>query len=214
MKKLMPFAFLMLILVLAACTTDKIPRNAPKSTVLIQDEFADSKWGWDTLNDANGSLVSFAGGGLRILVNQPNFDYWTRIHQVLNDARIEVDAIKLGGYDDNAFGILCRYQDQANHYRFIASSDGYAGIAKMRSGKLSLIHASQMTYSAVINRGSAGNRLRADCVGQDLYFYVNGSLVAQAKDADLTAGEVGLMAGANGTTPVDMLFDHFVVIQP
>lgn len=214
MKKIIPPLLLALTIILAACTTNKIPHNAPKNSVLIQDEFEDARWGWDTWNDANGSLVSYAGGGLRILVNQANFDYWTRLHQSLADSRIEVDAIKLGGTDDNSFGILCRYQDRGNYYRFIASSDGYAGIAKMRSGQLSLLHASQLTYSTAINRGSAVNRLRADCVGQDLTFYINGQQVAQARDAELTTGDIGLIAGANATPVVDMLFDHFVVIQP
>lgn len=205
---------LILCVMVTGCAPSKLPQNAPKNSVLIQDEFEDAKWSWDTLNDASGSLISYAGGGLRILVNQANYDYWTRIHQTLGDARIEVDAIKLGGADDNSFGILCRYQDQSNFYRFIASSDGYAGIAKMRSGKLSLIHANQMSFSSAINRGSAMNRLRADCVGQDLSFYINGQLAAQARDADLASGEVGLIAGANLTPVVDILFDHFVVVQP
>lgn len=212
-RKTLLFSFLLLVLV-SACAPSRLPQNAPKNSVLIQDEFEDARWGWETMNDASGSLISYAGGGLRILVNQANFDYWTRIRETLGDARIEVDAIKLGGADDNSFGILCRYKDQANTYRFIASSDGYVGIAKIRSGKLILIHASQMSFSSAVNRGSAVNRLRADCVGQDLSFYVNGQLAAQARDADLASGEVGLMAGANTAPVVDILFDHFVVIQP
>lgn len=214
MNKTFLLISLMLMVLMISCAPSRLPHDAPRNSVLIQDEFENANWGWNTLNDSSGSLISYAGGGLRILVNQANYDYWTSIRETLSDSRNEVDAIKLGGTDDNSFGILCRYQDQANTYRFIASSDGYVGIARIRSGKFSLIHASQMSFSTAINRGSAVNRIRADCIGQDLSFYINGQLVAQARDADLTSGEVGLFAGANAIPVVDILFDHFVVIQP
>jgi len=38
--------------------------------------------------------------------------------------------------------------------------------------------------------------------------------VASATDSDLPAGDVGVVAGAFSEPGVDVLFDHFVVIQP
>ena len=49
------------------------------------------------------------------------------------DTRIEVDATKNGGPDDNDFGIICRYTAAESFYYAIISSDGYYSIMKMTS---------------------------------------------------------------------------------
>jgi hypothetical protein len=58
------------------------------------------------------------------------------------------------------------------------------------------------------------NHLRADCVGNTLTFYINFTQVAVALDADLLAGDVGVLAGAFSAPGVDVLFDNFLVLQP
>ncbi|MGB8980423.1 MAG: hypothetical protein WCC12_00960, partial [Anaerolineales bacterium] len=58
------------------------------------------------------------------------------------------------------------------------------------------------------------NHLRADCIGDKLTFYINYTEGASASDSDLPAGDVGVVAGAFSEPGVDVLFDHFVVIQP
>ena len=58
------------------------------------------------------------------------------------------------------------------------------------------------------------NHLRADCVGNTLSFYVNFNEVAVVQDTDFPSGDVGLLAGAFSDPGVDVMFDHFVVIQP
>ena len=71
-----------------------------------------------------------------------------------------------------------------------------------------------MQASPVINRGTNVNHLRADCVGDRLTLYVNGEKLAEATDATLTHGDVGLLAGAFSQPGVDIIFDNFVAIQP
>ena len=70
-----------------------------------------------------------------------------------------------------------------------------------------------MQASAMIQADSA-NHLRADCIGDSLVFYVNYQLIAGASDAELATGDVGLLAGSFTQPGVDVLFDHFVVMQP
>ncbi|MGE5465259.1 MAG: hypothetical protein ACM3PS_17985, partial [Syntrophothermus sp.] len=60
----------------------------------------------------------------------------------------------------------------------------------------------------------AVNHLRADCTGDTLTFYINYNQVASVKDADFANGDVGLVAGAFTEPDVDVLFDHFLVMQP
>ena len=158
--------------------------------------------------------MAYSGGGLRILVREQQFDYWSRPGKRFEDVRLEVDAIKLDGPDDNDFGLICRYQNRDNFYAFLISSDGYAGVLKVKDGDYQVIHGNQMDFTASINKGSATNHLTGICLGSTLALYVNGKKAVHAMDLDFTSGEVGVIAGTNAQAGVDILFDNFVVLRP
>jgi hypothetical protein len=179
----------------------------------LWDDFSDQETGWK-IWEKGGSSVSYHNQGLRIQVNDSHFDYWTILGQRFGDVRIEVDAAKLGGPDDNDYGILCRYQGENNFYGFIASSDGYYGIVKMKNGQLALLEQSQLQFSEDIRRGQTTNHLRADCAGNNLVLFINGRKMAAVHDEDFQAGDVGLIAGSYQTPGVDILFDNFLVRKP
>ncbi len=207
---------LVMLLLNASCTAQNASPSVSDieaGVPLFSDDFSNPPSGWGTWN-RGGALVEYHGGGLRILVTEPQFDYWSVAGQKFSDASISVDAIKLGGPDDNDFGIVCRYADKDNFYMLVASSDGYYGIAKMKDGQHSMIHAEQLQYSDVIASGQAVNHLRADCIGATLALYVNGQKLAEAQDQEFTSGDVGVIAGAYDTHGVDILFDNFVVTKP
>jgi hypothetical protein len=209
--------FLVLAIVVAGCSIlpamqAEQPEPQP-GTVLFSDDFSRPPGGWGIWN-REGALVDYYSGGLRIKVQEPQYDFWSVAGKTISDAQIEVDAIKLDGPDDNSFGLICRYQDRSNFYMLVASSDGYYGIAKLKEGRHSMIGSEQLQYSSAIIQGQALNRLRADCVGQRLSLYVNGQQLISVEDADFSAGDVGVLAGAYDVTDVDILFDNFMVIQP
>jgi hypothetical protein len=109
-------------------------------------------------------------------------------------------------------GILCRYQG-GDHYFFVISDDGYYGIGKLLNGQTSLLGMTEMQPSEFILPGLV-NHLRADCIGETLTFYVNYHEVASVTDADLPSGDVGVLAGSFLLAGVDVVYDHFVVMQP
>jgi len=182
-------------------------------TVLYSDDFSNPPTGWGTWS-RGGASVEYHNGGLRILISESQFDFWSVAGQKFSDAIIEVEAAKLGGPDDNDFGIVCRYQDKDNFYMLVTSSDGYYGIAKIKAGQYSMIGAEQLQYSSVIAQGQAVNQVRADCVGNTLSLYANGQKLMEAEDGDFSSGDVGVLAGAYNTQGVDILFDNFVVKKP
>ena len=189
--------------------------GTPLPNAIFADDFSNPNSGWGIwTEDANGSFVAYQNNGLRILVKDQQFDYWSRPGKRFVDARIEVDAIKLAGPDDNDFGLLCRYQDKDNHYQFLISSDGYAGIIKVADGKYSMLTGTDMVYTQAIRQGEALNHIQADCVGQALTLSVNGEVVAQTQDSSFAAGEVGVIAGTDSDPGVDIFFDNFVVSNP
>ena len=185
-------------------------------TVLFQDSFSDTGSGWDRTNDAS-YVTDYTTGGYHINVTPANYSAFANPYQSFqNDVRIEVDALKIGGPDDNAFGVQCRYQDTKNFYFFYISSDGYVGIGIDKDGTKTIISSSDgnMVSDSNINQGASPNHIRVDCIGSDLTMYVNGTEIASATDSTFSGGDVGLMARSFGTGGVDILFSDFFVYQP
>ncbi len=204
----------------ASAPTQAAPPTAPPSptpagpAVLFQDDFSNPESGWDRVNAKDGITDYTDTGAYRIFVNVDNTDVWANPGLNFTDVRIEVDATKVGGPDDNDFGVICRYQGLDNFYFFIISSDGYYAIGKVQEGEQTLLSGENMEYSDAILQGMATNHLRADCVGPHLVLFVNGNKLAEARDDAFADGDVGLIAGTFDTKGTDILFDNFTVFQP
>ncbi|MFZ1043527.1 MAG: hypothetical protein WAN58_19690 [Anaerolineales bacterium] len=195
---------------LSSCTSSST--NAPSGTVLFQDDFSSSASGWDRYKSAEGTM-DYDDGAYRILVNALQVNFWSTPHKDFSDARIEVDAGKIAGPDENRIGLICRYTGN-QYYFFVISSDGYYGIGIFNNGQSALLGQSEMQSSDKIKTGAAINHLRADCNGDTLSLVVNGFLVAQVHDPNLKHGDVGLLAGTFTQPGVDIIFDNFVVMKP
>jgi hypothetical protein len=184
------------------------------SSVLFSDDFSDTRKSWNQVTDSSHTTDYF-NGAYRIVVNNKKTDAWaTPGKESFIDTRIEVDASKNAGPDDNDFGIICRYTDVDKFYYAIISSDGYYSIMKMTSGNGRFLGRDSMHESDKINQGAATNRIRFDCVGTTLTLYVNGFQIDQQSDLDYTTGNVGLISGALGEGGTDLLFDNFYVLKP
>lgn len=221
MKRFILLVLPVLILASLSCSIPFIggdDRGDPTSTqlpdnILFQDDFSDPSSGWDRVNEPNG-ITDYANGSYRIFVNTINTDIWANPKLNFSDVRVEVDATKMGGSDNNDFGVICRYVDPDNYYFFIASSDGYYGIGRFFQGKQELIGVEAMPPSEVTHKGNATNHLRADCIGPRLSLYINGEFLAQYEDTAFASGDVGLLAGSLDSPGVDIYFDNFKVFKP
>ncbi len=215
------FVLILIVLLLTplACSAPFLGESsetlAPElpSNVLFQDDFSDPNSGWDRVSVDDG-ITDYGDGVYRIFVNTVNSDVWANPGLDFSDARVEVDATKVGGDDNNDFGVICRYQDAENYYFFIISSDGYYGIGKVSGGAQQLIGMESMPPSEVILQGGATNHMRADCIGSKLSLYVNGEFLDQYEDSDFASGDVGLLAGSIDAAGTDIHFDNFVVLKP
>ena len=223
MKRFWPVLLIAFLVVGTACSLTNLtsPKASPTQSqpagggkVLFQDDFSSPDSGWDRVQVKDGTTDYTGDGAYRILVNTPNSDIWANPGLNFTDVRIEVDATKVGGPDDNDFGVICRYQDVDNFYFFIISSDGYYAIGKVVQGEQALLSGDSMAPSDAILQGAATNHLRADCVGSQLAFFVNGAPLDQVQDATFSQGDVGLMAGTFDEAGTEILFDNFIVLQP
>jgi hypothetical protein len=184
------------------------------SGVLFSDDFSDTSKKWGQYIDSS-HMTDYYNNAYRIVVNDKNTLTWSYPgKESFIDTRIEVDATKNGGPDNNDFGIICRYSDMDKFYYGIISSDGYYSIMKMTSDNGKFLGRESMLESDKINQGTTTNHLRFDCVGPTLTLYVNGFMIDQQTDSDYTTGNVGLISGDLDTGGTDILFDNFFVYKP
>ena len=182
--------------------------------VLFSDDFSYSSKKWDQYTDSY-HMTGYYNNAFRIVVNEIRTDAWSNpSKESFIDTRIEVDATKNSGPDDNDFGLICRYIDTNNFYYGIISSDGYYSIMKMTSDKGIFLGRDSMLESDKIKLGNSTNHIRFDCVGSTLTLYVNGFKIDQQTNPDYTTGNVGLISGTLGTGGTDILFDNFYVYKP
>ena len=194
-----------------------VPFLAPEPTSvagsIYYDDFSNPGSGWYVQSSDDHSVL-YDWGGLRFRINRAQYDMWSYPDKTYSDAIIWVEAAKLEGTDDNAFGLLCRIQENGDFYAFLISSDGYAGIARRQSGVYRMLSADSMTYSEAVSSETGLYRLRAVCDGSELGFFVNDVLVATATGEGLVSGKVGVLAGTYAQAGVDIFFDNFIVTVP
>jgi hypothetical protein len=234
----------LLVLVGLACTislgsNDVVPdeQTDTDSGILFSDDFSDENSGWSQFSNVGGTS-GYETGIYRIYVSEPYLYYWATPGKNFIDVRVEVDATKAGGPDENDFGVICRKKrrediyifnftsvsyngnsktmedDMGYFYFFLISSDGYYSIGKSVGDTMIYIGQNEQVPSDAINLGLDTNHIRADCVGSELSLYVNSILVTSVTDNEFAVGDVGLMAGTYDTPGTDIHFDNFVVYDP
>ena len=181
--------------------------------VLFEDDFSSTSSGWDQV-DSSDRVTDYDNGAYLIRVNDTNSDAWANPGKTFGDVRVEVDATKTGGDDNNNFGVICRSQAGSvdDFYTLWISSDGYYAIVKIENGDLGFLV--EWQTSDAINQGNTTNHIRGDCVGSTLSVYANGTLLGSADDSTFTSGDVGLEAGTFDVGGTEIRFDNFVVSQP
>ncbi|MEJ5223271.1 MAG: hypothetical protein WHV44_02365 [Anaerolineales bacterium] len=215
MKKLLPLLFAFL---LTACQVDLpfLPDDtfAQSGDILFQDDFSDPQSGWLTAANEVGLAEYTSDGLFHIRVDAPGYNFWSTPGLKVTNVIMEVDSLKFAGPEINRIGLVCRYQNPQNYYFFIISTDGYYGVGKVKDGISTLLAQTQMERNSAVQSGAAINRLRGECVGNTLIFYVNQKPLAIVNDPDFTQGDVGLLVGAFDDAGVDVYFDNFIVTKP
>ena len=212
------FVFVPLVLILAAalfgCTGK--PATPDKKNALFFDNFSQTNSSWTKLQDATGTM-GYENNHYHILVNSINtMLIATTGKSFQDDVSIEVDARKIGGSDNNYFGVVCRYQNPDNYYMFLITSDGLSGILMNKNGVLSMISpGGNWLKMTGIKSGSATNHIRVDCIGDSLTIYANGKQVSDSYDHTFVGGDAGLVARSSRLEGgVDIQFDNFIVNKP
>lgn len=179
----------------------------------FMDDFTDHENGWRLTIQPEG-VIQYDGDALRMLIKKPGTELLSTPNLNIKNSTISVNTQVMGGPQNNLYGLVCGYKDNANYYSFLISSDGYYGIVKTIDGKRLMLGADSFTPSDLIQKGQGKNHLRADCIGKKLSFYVNWEKLAEVMDIDLSSGDVGLITGTMSEPGSDVIFDNFIVIDP
>ncbi len=218
MRKLTILLLLVLVLALASCSiVDAGTDDCQASGSLFQDDFSGERnCGWALYNQG-GALAEIDAGVLRISTSQAGKIWWSNPGQNFDDAIITVQARQESGPNNNAYGIICRYQNEQNFYIFLISGDGYYTIGKYQSGNDQIVYLTenaQYQPSEFINQGAATNQIRASCIGNELSLAVNGLPLFTTTDPTFVTGDVGLGVSTLEVGTAVVQFDNFTVIAP
>lgn len=208
------------LLLLSGCTNLPLisqmfdqPTRESSSGEVFFDDFSETSSGWDRFQAEIGK-TDYVKETYRIIVNEPNTDLFANPYQNFKDAVVEVKARRIGGPDNNSYGVICRYKDEQNFYAAQISSDGYGGIFRMKDGTYQLLGLESMLPVPAIMGGSADNLIRFECTGMSLTLFVNGEPVDYREDGSFETGDVGLIAGTFEEPGVQIAFDDFRVTLP
>ncbi len=216
--------FLLLVMALtivgssAACDlVASEPEACDGEGYLFVDTFeADRDCGWATYN-RGGADVSIEEGELQVSTSQPGQIWWTNPGLNFEDVVISAETRQLSGPNDNAFGVICRYQSEDNFYIFLISGDGFYSIGKYQAGSDEVIYLTedgQFAQSDVINQGTSTNLIEASCIGDELGLAVNGVPLVTVTDPTFVTGDIGLAASTLQPGTLLVAFDDVRVSQP
>ncbi|MGD8455510.1 MAG: serine protease [Anaerolineales bacterium] len=182
-----------------------------QGSVLYQDDFSNPNSGWPEGEDDEVSH-GYVSGEYHIEVDVNDTFTWATSYDSYGDVIIDVDTRVVTSSGDGDYGIVCRYQDRDNFYGLEVSEDDYITIWKFVEGEyFSLI---DWVYSDYIAKIGEDLHITAGCVGDKLTLAVNGALLAEARDSDLSTGDVGIVVGTYENPGVVVGFDNFKVSSP
>ena len=184
---------------------------------MLADDFeGEQDCGWIQYNQG-GAVVAIEDGAMHISTGSPGEIWWTNPERIFDDSIINVRATQVSGIDDNAYGVICRYQDESNFYLFLISGDGYYAIGKYSGADNPVTYLTpdgQYQASEFINQGAATNNIQASCIGNELSLAVNGQPLITVTDTSFASGDVGMAVSTLQQGTVEVAFDEFRVFAP
>jgi hypothetical protein len=182
------------------------PQPAAPGTLLYADDFSAERW--EVVEDAD-HRKGYDNGRYFILAETPGFDYWSTAGQTFSDFALDVETNQLAGPNNNSYGVLLRYQDHRNFYKFEISGDGYYTFSKVIDGQLlDIIPWQESTW---LEPGNSPNKLRIEAAGAQFTFYANDQWLDAVVDPAFGTGDIGLVVGVFDQGGAHIAFDNLKI---
>lgn len=192
--------------------TEAGPVNRPANLALIyEDDFDDSASGWDDAFDTY-TTKQYGNNRYQIEVTTSNLVAWGLANRDVADFEVEVEAKFEDGGLSNGYGLLFRFQDRENFYRFDISGDGYYLLSKFVKGEWTTLK--DWAASPAIKTGNSANILKVAAFGPSITVWANGQQLASFQDDSLPHGNFGFFAGTFSDPHIWASFDNLKLWTP
>jgi hypothetical protein len=179
--------------------------------LVYDDDFSDPSSGWDDAFDRY-TTKQYGNNKYYVEITTSNLVAWGLANRKVADFRIQVDAAPEEGPNNNGYGILFRFQDRDNFYRFDISGDGFFLLSKFHNGEwVTLV---PWTATSAVNVGHNTNRLAVEAVGSQIRVYANDDLLAEVEDDTLDEGNFGFFASTFSEPNLTVSFDDIILWMP
>ncbi|MBN2502788.1 MAG: hypothetical protein JXB38_18560 [Anaerolineales bacterium] len=171
------------------------------------DTFADAS-NWTPFSDASGRLVIENGRMALTASKEYGYDIWTTSYPEAFDFFIEA-VMTTGGScaGSDRYGLLLRSSESDRGYLIGMTCDGRFSFRRWTGD--SFIYKSGWTRSQYINTGpNATNNLGIRLVDENIDIYINGVLVAEDTDKNISGGKFGPFAAAATSSEFTVYFEQ------
>ncbi len=166
--------------------------GTPSPKLLYEDDFSNPASGWSR-ESIEEREFGYEDGEYYILVKKSDYSAWAWNKNAgrLTDFALEIDARPVSGPKECLYGVVFRFQDTNNFYRFLVSGDGYYLVGIKLDGNWTILQSK--TKSAFIKEGNITNHLKVVCKGSEMEVYVNGHYLTTITDNTFAEGYVGMI---------------------
>ncbi|MDX1521520.1 MAG: hypothetical protein R3264_07825, partial [Anaerolineae bacterium] len=186
------------------------PVSDPTNLNLVyEDDFSDPFGGWDDAFDAY-TTKQYGNNRYQIEVSTSNLVAWGLANRDVSDFSLEVEARQEGGGEANSYGLLFRFQDRDNFYRFDITGDGFFLVSKFVDGNWSTL----VDWTPAPSITQETNLLGVSAFGPELAFKVNGQEIATVTDDSLTHGNFGFFASTFNDPYMWVSYDNLKLAVP
>jgi hypothetical protein len=204
---------LILALTLSACGMGAQDLSTATPTLsepelLLKDNFDDDLSGWLEAADAESSQ-GYRNGQFFFALQAPDLIVWDNAGGNWGDFVLEVEARQVSGDPKNSYGVLFRYIDDGNFYRFDLAGDGYYAVSKLEREEWGTLVDWQA--SAHVKPQDEANHIKIVCRGPEMRFYANGQELTSVEDSSFERGDVGLFASTFTDPSVEVEFDNLEI---
>lgn len=205
----------LLTLTLPACSM-VAEREAPTGTpagplLLYEDDFSDETSGWLEATDAQASQ-GYRDGKFLFKVQALDLFVWDNAGGNWQDFVLKVKARQVSGDPENSYGVLVRYVDDGNFYRFDLTGDGYYAAFKLENEEWNTV--ADWQASAHIKPQGGVNLIKIVCRGAKMILYANGQELLGLEDSSFERGDAGLFASTFANPDDEVEFDDLEVWKP
>jgi hypothetical protein len=210
MKKFIPLLGVLLF-ALSACDSASATPTLVSATN-FQDDFSKNTGFWQTFTEPTTS-AKISEGTLNMSVTAP-FTVGVSVAALnMSDFDFTVTTTQVGMGSANGYGMVFRYVDTQNFYRFDIGGDGKWAMTRRIPNDWK--HITDLKSSPAIKSGNnAVNTLRVVARGNTFEFYANGVLLDTVTDNTLPLGRIGLFASTFDDAKADVKFDNVKVTKP